>query len=198
MPNWEKPNSFFIDGDLERAQKLFHEGLDELGVSKETLKPLVLSFNCNREHQKIAQAIQQQWKEGLGIRVELETLDWKVYLSKVNKQNYEIARLGWMADYHDPLSFLEPYKFRDNPHIGGNNETGWEHPEYASLLDAAERERNTQLRSELLRRAEKILIDEMPIIPLYYIINSYLKKPYVQDVYLSPLGTMDLKWAKVH
>ena len=198
MPNWEQPNQYFRDGDLSKAQKLFQEGLDELGVTKEGLKPLVLSFNSNREHQKIAQAIQQQWKEGLGIRVELETLDWKVYLSKINKQNYEIARLGWLADYHDPLSFLEPYKFRDNPHIGGNNETGWEHPEYTSLLNAAERESDAHLRRELLRQAEKILVDEMPVIPLYYIINSYLKKPYVQDVYLSPLGTMDLKWAKVH
>lgn len=197
MPNWEEEHSYFADGNSEKARQLFQKGLDELGLTREQLMPVKLSFNSNREHQKVAQAIQHQWKQTLGFRTELETLDWKVYLSKVNKQNYEIARMSWVADYSDPLSFLEPYKYRDNPLHGGNNETGWEHPEYISLLDAAERETDATQRAALLFEAEKLLMSEMPIIPIYYIICSCLKKPYVQDVHLSPLGTMDLKWAKI-
>ncbi len=183
----------FPDGDLEKARALFASGLEELGLKE--LPKIVLSFNTNREHQKIAQAIQNQWKEGLGIQVELETTDWKVYLSKINKQDYQIARLGWLGDFNDPVSFLEPFKFRDNPHIGGNNETGWENPEYAESLNLAEKELDLEKRAEYLHRAESIIIDEMPIIPLYYIHFAYLKKPYVEGVYVSPLGLIDFKKA---
>lgn len=194
MPGWKK-NTLFKDGDIEKARMLFAEGLDEMGIERNDFPTLTLSYNTNREHQKIAQAIQQQWKEGLGIKVELETSDWKVYLSKINKQNYQIGRMGWVGDFHDPVSFLEPFKYRDNPNIGGNNETGWEHPDYADYLDRAEREIDEKRRAKLLRNAEELLIDEMPIIPIFYINLAYLKKPYVQNVYTSSLGIIDFKEA---
>ncbi len=194
MPDWEA-SVLYTDGDYESARELFAQGLSELHWEKEAFPVLKLSYNSNREHQKIAQAIQHQWKEALGIKVELETFDWKVYLSKINRQDYQIGRMGWLGDFHDAVSFLEPFKLRDDPRLGGNNETGWEDPEYSAALDEAQRETDLVRRRALLKKAEKILIEDMPLIPIFYINLAYLKKPYVEGVYISPLGTADFKKA---
>lgn len=194
MPGWEERN-LFQDGDLDSAREHFKNGIQELGIEEGQFPSFSLCYNTNREHQKIAQAIQQQWKDGLGIKVDLETADWKVYLSKINKQDYQIGRMGWIGDFHDAVSFLEPFKYKDNPHLGGNNETGWENPSYTALLDRAEQEINPEKRIALLKQAEKILIEQMPVIPVFFINFAYLKKPYVHNVFVSPLGVADFKKA---
>lgn len=195
MPGWNYPRCTFEDGNKGEAKRLFDEGLKEVGLTCETFPAIKLSYNTNREHQMIAQAIQQQWKEVLGIVTELDNVEWGVYLSKINKQDYQIGRMGWLGDFHDPISFLTPYKFKDNPNVGGNNETGWEHPDYIAHLEAADIELDPIKRAKHLSLAEDILMDEMPIIPLYYINFAFLKKPYVKGVYLSALGFADFKYA---
>ncbi|NGX62139.1 MAG: Oligopeptide-binding protein OppA [Chlamydiae bacterium] len=193
MPGWKTPATLFPDGEKNLAKALFAKGLEEEGLSLTTFPPLAISYNTNREHQKIAQAIQQQWKEVLGIKVELDTCDWKVYLSKISQQDYQIGRMSWIGDFCDPVSFLEPYKLKD----GGLNETGWENPHYISLLTQAEKELDIEKRKKLLKEAETLLVDEMPIIPVYYINHCFLRKPYVKRVYLSSLGVIDFKEAYV-
>lgn len=196
MTGWS-PSDFFKDGDVEGAKALFEKGLQELGLTREQFPVLTVTYNTNREHQKIAQAIQQQWKKVLGINVELLHFDWKVYLSKISKQDFEIGRMGWVGDFNDPISFLEPFKYKNDPEMGGNNDTGWEDPRYIALLDGAEQERDRQKRAHLLHQAEALLISEMPVIPIYFLMSGYLKKPYVHGVYLSPLGTVDFKKAYI-
>jgi oligopeptide transport system substrate-binding protein len=195
MPGWDKASELFEDGNSDLAKKLFSQGLEELGIRVEQFPAFTLCFNTNREHQKIAQAIQHQWKDILGIEVNLQHFDWKVYLSKISNQDYDIGRMGWIGDFHDPVSFLEPFKFKNDPDTGGNNDTGWENPDYIAYLEQAEKELDLSKRAQLLRKAEALLIAEMPVIPIYYIVNGYLKKPYVHGVYLSPLGTADFKKA---
>jgi oligopeptide transport system substrate-binding protein len=191
MPGWT-PQELFPDGNSQEAQNLFALGLKELGIKIQEFPPLTISYNSNREHQKIAQAIQHQWKEVLGLDVQLAHFDWKVYLSKISNQDYDIGRMGWVGDFNDPVSFLEPFKYR-NSDKGGNNDTGWERPEYTAYLDAATQERNLYKRSEILKKAEALLIGDMPVIPLYFLMYGYLKKPYVHGVYLSSLGVVDFK-----
>jgi len=197
MPGWNEPSQLFEDGNTALAKQLFHQGLEELNITLEQFPKLTLCYNTNREHQKIAQAVQQQWKDALGVEVELAHFDWKVYLSKISHQDYDIGRMGWVGDFHDPVSFLEPFKFKNDPEAGGNNDTGWEHPDYIAYLDQAEKELDLVERARLLRKAEALLVSEMPIIPIYYIVNGYLKKPYVQGIYLSPLGMADFKKAYI-
>lgn len=198
MPGWEGSVCIFPDGDRKQALHYLNLGLQELGITKEEIPPIKLTYNSNREHQKIAQAIQQQWQEGLGITVELENFDWKVFLGKVNSQDYQIARSSWIIDFIDPVSFLEPYYSKNaSTYAGCNNETGWEHPYYRSLLDEAERTLDKEKRFQLLRQAEIFLIEEMPLIPIYHIVFAYLKKPYVHNVYISPMGMLDFKWAQL-
>lgn len=194
MAGWQS-GSYFEDGNRETAQDYFAKGLTELGIEKENFPTLVLSYNSNREHQKIAQTIQQDWQDVLGIQTELQNFDWKSYLSKLNRMDYQLARSGWIGEFSDPVSFLNPYRQKEVSGEGGCNETGWEHPLYQALLRTASYETNSNYRFFLLKQAEEIFIDEMPIIPLYYIVYSYVKKPHVKDVYLSPLGIADFKWA---
>ena len=195
MPGWSPPSKLFSDGDVNDAQKFFAKGLAELGLTLEQFPVITLSYNTNREHQKIAQAIQHQWKDVLGINAQLIHYDWKVYLSKISNQDYQVGRMGWVGDFNDPISFLEPFKYRNNPEQGGNNDTGWERPEYIAYLNAADQELNVKKRTQILREAEALLIGDMPVIPLYFLMYGYLKKPYVHDVYLSSLGIADFKHA---
>lgn len=197
MPTWKESFSYFNDNNQEKAKELFAKGLEELQVDRSAFSSLVVSYNNNREHQKIAEAIQHQWKEVLGIEVTLEHFEWKVYLSKIDKQDFDIGRMGWVGDFNDPLSFLEPFKFDDN-HIGGaGNNTGWTSHEYTSLLNASDKETNEKKRGQLLAQAEEILLNDMPIIPLYFLSYKYIKKPHVKNVYLSPLGVADFKQASI-
>ncbi len=197
LPGWSK-QSLFKDNDTELAKQLFEKGLEELNINLKDFPKLTLTYNTSREHQKIAQAIQQQWKETFGIELELLVFDWKVYLSKISNQDFQVCRMGWVGDYQDPVSFLEPFKFKNIPGAGGNNDTGWEHPEYINYMDLAAKETNYAKRFEYLQKAEEILISEMPIVPIYFVVNGYLKKPYVEGVHLSPLGAGDFKRAYIN
>ncbi|MCH9610598.1 MAG: Oligopeptide-binding protein OppA [Chlamydiales bacterium] len=178
--------SFFEDR-CPYARALFEEGLAEEGYSSPPV--LTLSYNTHSQHQKIAQAIQQQWLETLGLTIQLESCDWKLYLAKLAAKNYQIARLGWAGEHHDPISYLENYRDSSNE----NNEAGWENSRYRRLLEESNYELEPKQRLALLLEAEEILMEEMPIIPIYFIHFAYLKKPYVKGGSVSFLGNLNLK-----
>ncbi len=184
-------NSSFFQDHSPEAPLLFAEGLREENYT--STPTLTLCYNSNSQHQKIAQAIQQQWKTALNLDVQLESCDWKVYLDKISTQNYQIARLGWIGEHSDPISYLEPFKTKSQE----NNETGWENEEFRTLIEASNYELDREKRLAMLHDAEAILMDEMPIIPIYFLNNSYLKKPYVKGAILTSLGTIDLKEARI-
>lgn len=189
----ERPQNYFDDHNVELAKALFQEGLEEMGLQKQELGMIKISYNNAEGHQKIAEAIAQQWKQSLGVEVELENLEWKVYLDNLSKRNFQIGRFGWVADFDDPINFLEIFKYRNY----GNNHSGWENAQFVSLLDRSSTEKDVKKRLDLLRQAEEVLVGEMPIMPIYYYTNSYLKNQRVDGVYLSGLGRIDFKWASL-
>ncbi len=143
--------------------------LAEAGYSSENPFPkLEILFNTNEGHRKVALAIQQMWQNELGIEVELVNQDWKVYLSREMVGDFQISRAGWIGDYEDPNTFLD--LMRPNR---GNNKTGWENMDFDALVEKANTINNQEKRYELLNEAEKILIDNMPIIPLYTYVRVY-------------------------
>jgi len=150
--------------------------LIEAGFNSENKFPkLEILFNTNEDHRKIALAIQQMWQQNLGIEVELVNQDWKVYLSREMVGDFQVSRAGWIGDYEDPNTFLD--LMRPNR---GNNKTGWEDASYDSLMAKANSTNNQTERYELLDEAEKILIENMPIIPLYTYVRSYQLSPDVK------------------
>ncbi len=181
-----------IHSTPSKAQALFEEALLDMHLSKEDLAPITLLYRAGDFSSKLAQAAQQQWKEALGLHIQLQAVEWKTMLDKMSSGDYDLGGKTWIADFNDPINFLGLYRDAN----GGLNETRWENVAYTQLLSASDQEHDATARKALLRDAEQILMEEMPIIPVYHPTYLYLSNPAVSGVYISPLGTLDLKWAK--
>ncbi len=130
----------------------------------------------SREVQKImAEAIQGMWKTHLGIHVDIRSCEWTAYKHSQNTMQYDFSASSWSGDYLDPASFLDLWGSG-----AGNNNTGWGHAEYDRLLSAGHATGNQAERLRLLAEAEKLMLQEAPVIPLYWSKRSYLKRPEVQ------------------
>ncbi len=183
----------FKDGDLEYARTLFNEALHELGIGKKQLPTIIISHLNIESRKQIAMCIQQQWISAFGIRIELEELEWEAYFNKTTYHNFHICGFMWYMCYNDPAEFLEYFKYSSNR----LNCTHWEHPDFIKLLDSASGEYNITQRRKKLAKVEKILIEEMPVIPLYANVNTFLKKDYVKGVTISNLGDVSFKSAYI-
>lgn len=146
--------------DVAKAQQLLAEAGYPNGQGFPTLTIL---YNTSEAHQRIAEAIQEMWKNNLGINVQLTNQEWGVYLDSRSTGDYEIARAGWIGDYIDPMTFIDMFVTG-----GGNNDTNWGHPEYDNLVNTAKRSADQAVRMKAMHDAEALLIDEMPIIPIYF------------------------------
>lgn len=136
---------------------------------------LTLLYNSADTHARIAEVIQQMWKIELGIDVELVNMEWKVYIEQTQSGNYDIARAGWIGDYLDPDTFLNLWVSG-----GGNNRTKWSDPTYDALIEEAAQTADNTRRYMLFQQAEGILMQEMPILPLYFYRSKSLVQPSVQ------------------
>ena len=132
-----------------------------------------LLFNTSENHKQIAEVLQQQWKESLGIQIELVNQEWKVYLATTLAEDYWIARGSWIGDYLDPNTFLDMWTSEN-----GNNRTGWKNKEYDALIGRAARTVDVEERLRMLRQAEEqILNEEMIILPVYYYVTQNIWDP---------------------
>ena len=175
-----------ITFDPELARQL----LAEAGYADGSDFPVLeILFNTQEGHRKIALAVQQMWQENLGISVQLVNQDWKVYLAREMTGDFQISRAGWIGDYEDPNTFLDT--LRPNR---GNNKTGWENQEYDALLALANATIDQNDRYELLNQAEQLLIDEMPIIPIYTYVRQYQISNDVQGWYPNIIDTHHPKY----
>jgi len=156
----------------ELARKLLAEAGYPGGEGFPTFEIL---YNTSESHRSIAVAIQQMWKQELGIDVSLYNQEWKVYLSTRQAGNFDILRAAWFGDYDDPNTFLSLGE-SDN----GNNHTNWSNPRYDALIEKAATEEDSAERYEIFQQAEAILLEEMPVIPIYFYVTSRLIHPSVE------------------
>jgi oligopeptide transport system substrate-binding protein len=182
---------YFKDGDQESAQVAFEEALAAEGLNRETMPTISLMYIAGERNHLIAQTVQDQWKNTLGIDVQLHAMERKVFFDRISKRNFQLAVGSWTADFSDSMNFLEIFKFK----AGGSNNTGWENLRYRELLDEALEVNDLQQRRKIFQECESILIEEMPIIPLFHYTLLYVSKQNVKGVVLSHLGGLDFKWA---
>lgn len=175
--------------DIEQAKKLLEEAGYPNGEGAPTI---TFTFNTGSGHQMIAQAIQDMWKKNLGINIELKNEEWAVFQDTRTNFQYSIARHGWIADYNDPMTFLDMWTTGN-----GQNNSGYSNKEYDDLINAAKVEIDDAKRTEMLHKAEDILMEDLPILPIYFYTNVLCINPKVQDVYKSPLGQMEFRDAYV-
>ena len=175
--------------DLEKARSL----LTEAGYPNgEGMPKIQLLYNTSDDHARYAQVIQQMWKEGLGVEIELVNMEWKVYLAATQAKQYDVARAGWIGDYEDPATFLDMWVTD-----GGNNRTGWSNREYDSLIETAAVTMDTHDRHELFQQAETILLQEAPIMPIYFYKRKMLIQPSVRGWYPTILDHHPYKYVKL-
>ncbi|AOR23985.1 peptide ABC transporter substrate-binding protein [Clostridium taeniosporum] len=171
---------FKPEGNIEEAKKLLSEAGYPNGEGFPTLVTLINPTNPNGD---VAQALQNMWKNNLGINVELQSQEWKVFQTTRNAKQYEIAFHAWGADYIDPMTFLDMWES-----TSGQNCAGYNNAEYDKLIRAAKVEQDKDKRFKMLHQAEDILMDDMPVIPLNYQIKTKGIKDYVKGVKVSPFG----------
>ena len=182
---------YFADNDVSTAQKLFNEALEENQLTKATMPSISLRYAANDRNHKIAQAVQQQWSKAFDIPVALDSSEPQVLLDRLRSGDYQISMGSWYADIRDPINFLEIFKSKTNP----TNQTFWESPQYTTLLDQSSLELDPAERTLLLEQAEKVLIEGMPVIPLFHSAYNYMKNDHVTGEYFSPLGYLEFKEA---
>lgn len=177
--------AFFQDGDVIKAKELLDSGLQELGCSIGDLD-LTYHYISSELEQKVAQALQQQWETGLGVRVKLESVDRKILLDKLTKRDYTMAQAGWYAQYCDQMNLLERFLFATN----AKNYAHWENPEFISLINQSFLSQTPDERLTILEKAEEILTEEVPISPIYHKNTITLLKPYLTNVRYTPIGNL--------
>lgn len=169
----------------EKARKL----LEEAGYpSGKNFPEITLSFNSLEDNQLICEFVQEQWQKNLGIKVYLRNMEWKVYLKELQYSAPQVWRLGWIADYPDPDTFLTVFLSES-----GNNHTSWKSKEYDELVERASLETDEKKRKELCDHAQKLLLEEATaIIPLYFYAQNWLIKPYVKGLEINPMELLYL------
>jgi oligopeptide transport system substrate-binding protein len=154
-------------------------------------KPLEveLLYNTSEGHKKLAIAVAAMWK-ALGVRVTLRNEEWKVYLASRNQGDFEVSRAGWIGDYNDPYTFLEILR----GDAGLINATGYANAEYDSLLDQSGKELDPVHRAKLMAAAEQLLLDDLPVLPVYFYVSRALVKPNVAGWEPNVMGVHPSRW----
>jgi oligopeptide transport system substrate-binding protein len=161
------PNGDDHDADIVEAQKLLADAGYPNGVGFPSVSIL---YNTSEGHKKIAEFIQQEWKNNLGINVTLENQEWQTYLSNRNAGNFTIARAGWVGDYQDPNTFLDMFITG-----AGMNGGRYSNDTYDLLINEAARMADGPDRFGALQTAEDIMINQdQALMPLYYYVTLNL------------------------
>jgi len=177
--------TYYKNNDIATAQALLAQAGYPNGKGFPTFK---LEFNTSDLHKSIAEAIQQMWKKNLGITCTIGNKERGVYLQDQQQLNYDVERYGWIADYQDPMTFLDMFVTN-----GGNNNTGWSNKTYDALIAKAKATVDPKARMATLHAAEKIIMTDLPILPIYYYTNPVLLSKHIKNFYESPMSFIDWK-----
>lgn len=185
---YQPPQVFAFN--VEKAKQLLAEAGYPDG---EGWPGLELIYNTNEAHRKIAVAVQQMWKKYLNIDITIANQEWKVYLNAVSQRDFQMARRGWIGDYVDPNNFLDLFISG-----GGNNNTGFANDYYDDLiLQKAPRAATEEARFAIFHEAETLLMEQMPIIPIYTYATRHLVHPSVEGLYANLMDSLNLKYVKL-
>ncbi|MDB6093872.1 MAG: extracellular solute-binding protein family 5 [Verrucomicrobia bacterium] len=175
-----------LTGTVADAQRLLAEAGFPGGRNFPTAEVLYNTSDNNRE---VAEAIQAMWRKNLGIDVKLVNQEWKVYLDSQHTQNYQIQRSGWIADYVDPHVFLEIWTTGN-----GNNDTLWSNAEYDKLFEQAIAAKDDADRYEIYQKMDAILVDELPVMPIFYYTRVHAVSSRVKGYYPTLLDNHPYKY----
>ncbi|MBB6217515.1 oligopeptide transport system substrate-binding protein [Anaerosolibacter carboniphilus] len=191
------PPGLNLEGGQEFRTAAGNYGIDPNGANIEEAKQLLakagypngkvfpeieLLYNTNDGNKIMAEAVQQMWQNNLGIKVKLKDLEWPTYVETRHEKKFDIARGGWLGDIADPIAYLEGWTS-----YGVQNETNWENDQFDQLASDSYYTTGKE-RDDILLELEKMIMNEMVVIPLYYYTDSALVRENVQNWYVTNLG----------
>ena len=165
-----------MDLSRKERQAMARKWYKKAGYSKDNPLEIELLYNTSDNHKKIAIAMAAMWKKTLGVITRFRNEEWKVYLDSRNLQNFTLLRSGWIGDYNDAYSFLSLFK----SDVGEMNPSAYENAKFDNLMRRAESESDAEKRRELLQQAEKQMLEDMPIIPIYFYTTQHLVNPAIK------------------
>ncbi|MCC2258662.1 peptide ABC transporter substrate-binding protein [Intestinimonas aquisgranensis] len=173
------------DADYEANCEKARELLAEAGYPNGEGFPVVTYlYNTDDSHKAVAEALQNMWQTQLGVTVQLDNQEWATFLQTRKDGDYSIARNGWIADYNDPMSFLDMWLTG-----GGNNDAQYSNADYDALIQQAKATADPAERMELMHQAEDILVGQDWVVnPLYFYTQKYMLADGIQGMYYTPLG----------
>lgn len=179
--------TLFPDHAILLAQQELKLGLEELQL--EALPEITYHYCFSEKNHLIAQALQQQWLDALGVKVSLKSLDVKMHMTTLFQKNFQFAQTQMMAQYNDPMNFLERFEYAESV----KNYSGWENFLFQKFLNASFFEENEEKRLDLLEKAESLLVEEAPFIPLFHGSSAILAQPYIQNIQRYKNGNPDFR-----
>jgi len=173
MAGYESPT--LGNEDIAEARRLLAEAGFPEGKGFPRLEIL---YNTDDQHEAVAELARKQWQKALGITVTLQNETWSSYQDRLRMSQFDVGRQAWIGDYIDPNTYIDMYVTG-----GENNQTGWSNREYDALVEQAKSVRDPAERLAVLRQAEAILMEEMPIVPIYFYVSRNMVRPYVRGFY---------------
>jgi len=168
VPEWAGWSQAERDAE---AQRLYAAA----GYSAEQPLVVELLYNTSENHKRLSIAMASMWKKTLGVRTRLLNQEWKVFLeTRRRRETTQVLRGGWIGDYNDAFSFSQQMHSANEM-----NHAGYENPRYDALIEQAAAEGDLAVRADLLEQAEGILLDDMPILPIYFYVSKHLVKNWV-------------------
>jgi len=168
QPEWAKLTQ-------EERERLARELYTKAGYSDANPLSIEIIYNTSENHKRVALAVTSMWKKVLGVETKLRNQEWKVFLeTRRLQEETEVFRGGWIGDYDDPYTFSELLHSENEM-----NHSGYASEEYDALLRSASLRPAGKERTNDLLQAEQVMLNDMPVIPLYFYVSQHLIKPWV-------------------
>ena len=176
--------------DAARARQLLDQGMAELGMDK----PPRIALNVNdNDRKKIALFLKEQFQNTLGIDILINPRPMKQKLEAEQQGRFQMSLVRWIGRYNDPMAFLEIGHSQSDVNFGQ-----WSDSTFDRLIETANLNTDAEKRDQNLIKAESIVIEQAGVVPLFYEGQAYVQKPYVKNLYRSPVGAeYTLKWTYI-
>lgn len=184
----QENHSILSISHIEEAKMIFKQALKELNMSLQDFPVIPLTFLIGPVRNQVAHFIKEEWENNFGIRCSLEPLEWKVLFSKMTQGDFQVGGMSWESWINDPIYTLNAFRDANEP----INFPKWENKQYQEIMHLAEREIDLMKRKFYYLQAEKLLLDEMPVMPIFLVEAAAAKKRNFQIHYSSSL--INFKW----
>jgi len=173
-PSWQPDVAKLTQAERDaKAKELYAKA----GYGKDKPLKLEITYNTSENHKKVAVAIAAMWKQKLGVDVSLVNQEWGTFQNTRNKKEFpDIARHGWIGDYNDAFGFLQ----LELGTVGEQSTSGYANPKFDDLMAQAAKATDPKQRGELMQQAEKVMIADLPVLPIYFYTTKHAVSPAVK------------------